>query len=285
MSITAPDIDLNSFDIITDRRNLRLLDDFVCGRRQDEFRIDAEIVGNSLLLTRWIDWEQRAGYSGGYGKEFEKKFTEIPECAKGSLVHKRAVAYTLGGLRMMVRFEVDACLKAPPPEAPGSTKEATTPTGHRILLKGVLSKAEEVVEIKTSSVRAGRRNMGKNLGQMWYSQTPVLCQGFHDGGVFVRTKVTNLEEENQFADWESRNAEKIRKLIQVLRCLKEKMVEVQVERVAIFCGKGEHCLRMYEVDQTYPPRLPQDLRGGWNKVQAGADDPHGLKGVMEQLAI
>jgi flavoprotein len=127
--------------------------------------------------------------------------------------------------------------------------------------------------------------MAKNLGQMWYSRTPVLCHGSHDSGVFDRIKMTNVEEENKLAAWESKNAEKIRKMVQVLRCLKEKMVEVQVERVAVFCNKGEHCLRMYEVDETYPRRLPQDLREGWKKGQAGAEDPHRLEGVMEQLTI
>jgi hypothetical protein len=86
--------------------------------------------------------------------------------------------------------------------------------------------------------------MAKNLGQMWYLRTPVLCHGSHDSGVFDRIKMTNVEEENKLADWESKNAEKIRKMVQVLRCLKEKMVEVQVERVAVFCNKGEHCLRI-----------------------------------------
>jgi hypothetical protein len=70
-----------------------------------------------------------ARQSGGYGPGFEKTFTKIPECVKGSLVHRRAVAYTLGGLRMMVRFEVDRVLKPLHPKHLGARRKRLPPLG------------------------------------------------------------------------------------------------------------------------------------------------------------
>ena len=117
ISITAPETNFNSFDIITDRQNLQLLIDFAsyCGQNQNKFRFEAEIVDDRVILSWWIDWEWRRS-NFGYRKEFEKAFTKTPDCLRGSLVYKHAVGYTIGGLRLMVRFEVDACLQEAPAE-------------------------------------------------------------------------------------------------------------------------------------------------------------------------
>lgn len=92
ISITAPETNFNSFDIITDRRNLRLLIDFASyrGQNQDEFRFDAEIVDDSVILSRWIDWELRRS-NFGYGKEFEKAFTKTPDCSREGACYTSAL--------------------------------------------------------------------------------------------------------------------------------------------------------------------------------------------------
>ncbi|KAF8811046.1 hypothetical protein BYT27DRAFT_7134500 [Phlegmacium glaucopus] len=267
ISITAPETDFNSFDIITDRRNLRLLMNFASHQEQEEFRFDVEIVGNSVIFSRWIDWESRR-FNAGYGKEFERKFTKIPECSRGSLVHKRAVGYTLGGLRLMVRFEVDACLEAPAEDS-GKGEVVMTLNGHKLILKGALSKAEEVVEIKTRAAR-GAVNCGiteKDMSQMWLSMTPILCQGFHKNGVFERIEVTDYEQ--KLGDWEKRSQERIGGLVQVLRCLKGVMKEVagNLNRFALVCENGSDCLKVYRLEETYPFRLPQDLRKKWRSEE------------------
>jgi hypothetical protein len=281
ISITAPEIDLNSFDIITDRRNLRMLLNFVSyhGQKQQEFRFDAEIVGNSVILSRWIDWEDRR-FNGGFGKEFERTFTRTPDCSSGSLVHKRAVGYTLGGLRLMVRFEVDACLQEPPAELTSEMlgKVVNTPNGHRMILKGALSKAEGIVEIKT--FWAGKSVDGRALSQMWFSRTPILCQGFHRNGVFGQITVTNVQDELE--NWEQQRQEQIGRLVQVLRRLTETMKEMEAEgnRFAIVCENRSDCLQLYRLDEAYPFALPQDLREKWSNDKEGQ-----LEGTTEHLSI
>jgi hypothetical protein len=289
ISITAPETDLNSFDIITDRRNLRLLLDFASfrGQNQQEFRLDAEIVGNSVILSRWIDWESRR-FSEGYGKEFEKAFTNTPECSRGSLAHKRAVGYTLGGLRLMVRFEVDACLQEAPAELASETlgEVTNTPNGHRIILKGALTKAEGVVEMKATAVSAkhpthGNPIGGKAFSQMWFSRTPILCQGFHRNGVFERVAVIDVQD--KLENWEQRSQEKIGKLVQVLRRLTEIIKETGVKdkRFAVVCGKGSDYLKLYRLDEAYPFGLPQDLREKWRSKEEESQ----LEGAIERLSI
>jgi len=270
ISITAPETDLNSFDIITDRRNLRLLLDFASfrGQNQQEFRLDAEIVGNSVILSRWID--------------------NTPECSRGSLAHKRAVGYTLGGLRLMVRFEVDACLQEAPAELASETlgEVTNTPNGHRIILKGALTKAEGVVEMKATAVSAkhpthGNPIGGKAFSQMWFSRTPILCQGFHRNGVFERVAVIDVQD--KLENWEQRSQEKIGKLVQVLRRLTEIIKETGVKdkRFAVVCGKGSDYLKLYRLDEAYPFGLPQDLREKWRSKEEESQ----LEGAIERLSI
>jgi len=278
ISITAPETNFNSFDIITDRRNLRLLIDFAsyCGQNQNEFRFDAEIVDDSVILSRWIDWESRWS-NFGYGKEFEKAFTKTPDCSRGSLVHKRAVGYTLGGLRLMVRFEVDACLQEAPAELASETlgEVVNTPNGHRMSLKGALSEAEWVAELKMTAISARKPNHGKALSQMWFSRTPILCQGFHNNSVFERIEVTNVQD--RLEGWEQRNQEQIGRLVQVLKRLTAIIKEVEAEGkiFAIVCENRSQSLKLYRLEEAYPFGLPQDLREKWkSKEEEGQLEGH-----------
>jgi hypothetical protein len=229
-----------------------MLMDFVIyrGQQQQEFWFDVEIVGNSLILSRWVDWESRH-VNEGYGKEFVRKFTKHPNCFEKSLVHKQAVGYTLGGLRMMVRFEVDARLEAPV-ETSEMGEFVITPNGHKLKLKGAFSNAEGIVEIKTLAITVtnpmGQGIPRKALPQMWLSRTPILCQGFHKKGVFERIGVTNLQDEGILSDWENRNKERIGKLVQVLRRLETIVKEEAAERFAIVCKGRSTCLKLYRLE-------------------------------------
>jgi len=263
LSITKPELDLNSFDVITDRRNLRLLLAFVSGQiRKEEFRWDVEVVGNSVLFSRWIDWESR-GRPAGYGREFEQHFAKIPRCASGSLVHKRAVAYTLGGLRMMVRFEVDACLEAPAERREGERVEEFM--GHRVIVGGALVKDEGVVEMKSKQTGSRNRTYDQDLTQMWLSRTPILCEGIHERGVFHTVSVSNRQENGEFLQWEEANQARIGKLVAVIRMLKDMMEKAEGERFAVVSEKGSDSLEVYRLEPTYRIRLPDDLRENWRK--------------------
>jgi len=192
------------------------------------------------------------------------------------------------GLRLMVRFEVDACLQEAPTELASETlgEVVNTPNGHKIILNGALSKAEGVVEIKTTAISAKRPRYGNPMGgkvfsQMWFSRTPILCQGFHRNGVFERVEVIDVQD--KLEDWEQQSQEKIGRLVQVLRRLTEIIKEVGVEdkRFAVVCGNKSDCLKLYRLEEAYAFGLPQDLREKWR----GKEEESRLEGTFERLSI
>ena len=151
----------------------------------------------------------------------------------------------------MVRFEVDACLQEAPAELASETlgEVVNTPNGHRMSLKGALSEAEWVAELKTTAISARKPNHGKALSQMWFSRTPILCQGFHNNGVFERIEVTNVQD--RLEGWEQRNQEQIGRLVQVLKRLTAIIKEVEAEgkRFAIVCENRSQSLKLYRLEE------------------------------------
>lgn len=125
-----------SIDVVTDRNNLRKLMRFISatGPNRDprpnhygEFRIDVRLApnGRTLVLTRHdenaIDTSTRFK---GYGHSFERAATIEPAplvAANSTRTHisrlqstgyHRIIRYDLLGLRFLVRFEVDAMIRA-----------------------------------------------------------------------------------------------------------------------------------------------------------------------------
>ena len=108
-----PSFNLNKIDIITDRTNLRRLLQFASGQSHKDFEIAVEVVNKTVLFTRLENRPRvyiKPGQPGGYGFRFEKAFTRPPGAVKGSTGHYRIVNYTIGGLNMLLRFEVDGAL-------------------------------------------------------------------------------------------------------------------------------------------------------------------------------
>jgi hypothetical protein len=76
-----PNFEFGSYDVVTDRNNIRkLLSFFGEGARgEDEFRIDVQLVdGRILLFTRWESQEQRE-HVFSYSQEFMKTSTILPD--------------------------------------------------------------------------------------------------------------------------------------------------------------------------------------------------------------
>ncbi|KAF8439572.1 hypothetical protein BGX38DRAFT_1273346 [Terfezia claveryi] len=108
-----PLFDFNKIDIITDRSNLRQLLQFASGKSHRNFEIAVEVVNKTVLFTRLTKHPKTyigPGRSQGYGFQFEKAFTKTPTAVGGSTGHHRIVNYTIGGLNVLLRFEVDGAL-------------------------------------------------------------------------------------------------------------------------------------------------------------------------------
>ncbi|EEB91657.1 hypothetical protein MPER_09952 [Moniliophthora perniciosa FA553] len=104
----------SSIDIVTDRNGLRKLLRWIRGGTDvRDFRIDLQLAGKTVLFNRWEKQtkEQMPGYT--YGFNFEKVNTKQRGDCERSTGHHRIVKYDFGGIKMVVRFEVDACLQKP----------------------------------------------------------------------------------------------------------------------------------------------------------------------------
>src|SRR5271167_4685593 len=101
-----PKFDPRSIDLVTDLDNLRQLFDVVCGKSSPDFRIDIEVIENTVLLTR-RSRKNKTYFREvmGYGHEFEKTFTQHPKGLRESGGHYRVIQYTLSGLNIVLRLE------------------------------------------------------------------------------------------------------------------------------------------------------------------------------------
>lgn len=113
---------LRSADIVTNASNLRKLLHLLTGRKYLCERYDIELVAgpdgaanDTLFLSKWTD-DPSLHTSMGHGAGFERATCRYPQGHGGdearllrrSVSHHRVVAYSLGGLRMVVQSEVDA---------------------------------------------------------------------------------------------------------------------------------------------------------------------------------
>lgn len=108
-----PNFDMMPIDLVTDRNSLRKLLRFVSGKIPQDWRIDVDIVENTIFFTRWEENQIQiitGAKESGYGHEFEKAFLTYDSDLRQSSGHHRIVRYNLGGIECMVRFEVDGCL-------------------------------------------------------------------------------------------------------------------------------------------------------------------------------
>ncbi|KAG9033458.1 hypothetical protein FS837_002458 [Tulasnella sp. UAMH 9824] len=103
------DVDLSSFDFVTDRNNLlKLLHWGEDADKYDAFRIDVELGGKTCFLTRTDVSDMHV--LSGYGEEYHKAVTKWPKGSEGATGHHRVISIDLDGVKILLRFEVDARL-------------------------------------------------------------------------------------------------------------------------------------------------------------------------------
>ncbi|KAI9763903.1 MAG: hypothetical protein M1840_009015 [Geoglossum simile] len=254
--VTDPTFSLSDVDLMTDRRNLRLLLDFVQGSKQ-EFRIDAEVIGSTILFYTWT--HRAVGFTKefvGYGREFEKAWTRTPAGMAGTLTHNRAAGYTLGGMRVVMRYEVDGCIgegdqqQRADRRIPTGSKQPyrgrfVTPTGYTIISRGTLTPSSRIIEIKTGHL-GKKLSTSRNMAQLWFSQTPILCAGQYDtDGSFSSVSVTDMALEGELTKWEEQHSEDIRKLSRLLEMLRGMLRGKGDGRYVLLLPRGGTTVRVY----------------------------------------
>ncbi|KAJ7119734.1 hypothetical protein C8R44DRAFT_672654 [Mycena epipterygia] len=204
-----------NIDFITDRNGLRKLMRWIDGENADEpprdFRIDMQLAGRTVLLNRW-EKRTRENFSGfSFGFNFEKASTDPALGCEDSTGHHRIIQYDLNGLKMVVRFEVDACIpSAAPARATSNTAHgvddlltslaginlgssrasATAPVstskhGLTVIDGGGSVPHSAIVELTTRAERRAAEYDWKDAyPQLFFSQTPHHFLAVHNRGRF-----------------------------------------------------------------------------------------------------
>ncbi|KAF6818218.1 geranylgeranyl pyrophosphate synthetase [Colletotrichum musicola] len=274
ISVMSPDVDLTEVDIIINRNTLRNLFKFVQGEMWDSFRIQMDMVGKTLFITRR---EQYTSYNthnrpASWGHAFEHAFTKFEPALSRSSSHHRAARYKFGELQLLVRHEVDADYEdvSSPAVAQGLGSNTSGDNGSSDLQNITDSNANEelnsdeaadrgvdkgVGKHETKVVRAGTGTLPSHLSEMkskqkkmrvedamdqlWFGRTPRLILGKHQHGTFSDPQIHDCE--SRFAGWEDKHQASLQKVAKVLTSLRQQVMKMEGK-----CAIGVYDVRKWQ---------------------------------------
>jgi len=206
--------DFSGIDIVSDRNNLRKLFRWATGVADEkDFRIDIDLAGQTCLFTRREEKnaETVLGFKG-FGHEYEKAATRLAPGCERTTGHHRIISINFGGLKVLLRFEVDACTGVADSDPddlaaafsglglkPSASAVATDKTT-RTAIPGIsiipttprkLAAQSSLIEMKT---RASHRPLdwAEAYPQLYLSQTTYLYLAQHNRGNFSHVEKVSL---------------------------------------------------------------------------------------------
>lgn len=249
--------------LTTDRNSLRKLLRFSSGKGPHSWRIDVDIIQDTMFFTRW----EKTLFSitteplgSGHGTEFEKAFLRFDSDLQESSAHHRIIRYHLGGIECLVRYEVDGyidddelcdqvkssiTIDEPSHELNPDTKTSTSQTGKvKVIAKGRLVNNDTILELKS---RSNKLKMSEIMRQLWISQTHNLFVGRHKNGL-VDVEPKRIEMDQRLRAWESENQENLRRMVSLIKEIKKVAAKVKGGKCVLVCEMKDNdgVLRMYE---------------------------------------
>ncbi|KAI6001140.1 hypothetical protein EDC04DRAFT_1067456 [Pisolithus marmoratus] len=219
------DFKYRDLDLMTDRNNLRKLLRCIDRQHDKTFRIDVDLLGKTCLFTRRDETlVETIREFRGFGHEYELAATKPRRGAEGEISHHRIIGYEFGGLKILLRYEVDACTE--PEGEDGSllaslsalsigtrgvsthSNDSTSSTrfGMKVNMTTPRSVVPQssVIEIKT---RAAHKELDwkEFYPQLYLSQTFHLYLAKHTRGTFGRVEDFQISSQGMAAH--ARNAE------------------------------------------------------------------------------
>ncbi|RYP23177.1 hypothetical protein DL765_001262 [Monosporascus sp. GIB2] len=287
LDLMNPDMRFNDVDLVCNRNSLRKLLDIATGRRPDPFVMHLHMVEKTLFITRKEKNARMRVFgntNSGYGHNFEKACTEADRDVVGSSSHHRVVKYSMGGLNCVVRFEVDAyyegneegvCARDFDHEDNAlaesfdlltlkeidsdSTKGTTSNTSTSAVRKGAVLSSSQMAEIKAKNGTGGTVYFKSYLPQLWFGRTPYLFIGKNTKGTFHN--IVKMHAGSKFTEWEKENQEGLRKLVGILRELREVVSKVESSAaVLMYEKKKDEPMKILEMKNPTSV-LPEDIRG------------------------
>lgn len=276
--------DWPSVDIVTDRNNLRKLTRWVSGNAERDFRIDLQPAGKrTVLMSRWEKRTREAFNGRTFGYSFEKASTSPAPGCRDSTGHHRIISYVrirqyfypkfpyvdhkyqdLNGLKMVVRFEVDACIPPPakyPRKSISSVDElanslnavslsSTSPTGElRVIEGGTVVSSTAVIELTTRSQATMKNHVfswKEAYPQLFFSQTAHHFLAIHQRGRFFDVQKRKLSSDELQAIEEKAQVDlkRVRKTLELIQDIVVK--HGKKGRISLVCVNG--VLSVYERD-------------------------------------
>ncbi|KAI0265703.1 hypothetical protein BC834DRAFT_175025 [Gloeopeniophorella convolvens] len=275
-----PPVEWPELDIVTDRNAMRKLlrwlspPDPKTGRELRDFRIDVQLVGEkTIVLSRWEGRMHDPPTGRSYGFAFEAAVTRpAPGCPGTG--HYRAIAYDLLDLKLVVRFEVDACLdpkdratsttesqasEAASPDdlvdtlaslslafSPAEAKKNAPNAPVAIMRGGTRVPQDALLEVASRSVYfVHTLDWSELYPQLVLSQTPMLRLGVHERGTFTHVQEWRLGT-SELAEQRAVTTAQLVRLARVLEDVQALAIARgpgSVGKISLLCEGGE--LRMY----------------------------------------
>ncbi|KAF8906421.1 hypothetical protein CPB85DRAFT_1436926 [Mucidula mucida] len=218
-------------DYVMDRNSLRKLLGWVKGLKEG-FRIDCEIIGRTILCSRWEERTRMAANRDSYGVGLVERLTELaPGCEESAEGNHRIVTYNMGGMKLVVRFEVDGCIledigseqTSMPTSSSTSPSSDTAPGPVTIVSGGAVVPDSSIIEI--SSKKQG-------VPGSWRKRT--------NGNFTSITKKTMRE-----LDYVRQNMQpNLRQLCVAMTDIRNRLLDAH-KRVSLVCK--DHQLKVYEI--------------------------------------
>jgi hypothetical protein len=263
---STPDFAWPTVDFVIGRGDLRSLLRWVDNEPNLlDFRVDLRALGaQTLVCTKYKAHDGMQALPGSFGFSYEEAQTaEAPGCAdtRGAN-HDRVITYVFGGLRLVVRFEVDACVAHPEP-ATGETEAAATQQDGRLgalafRRAGRLVPQADLVELKTRSELTAPRFSGADAyRELVFMQAPRLVIAVHKRGTF--TKIRNLRLGDP-APLQAANVVQpaLRRLAALLVLIQRIVVAARGERaLSLVCRQGQ--LELFE--RVAETAMPSEVEG------------------------
>lgn len=291
-----PAVRFDEIDVLTNRNSLRKFFDFCKGRVQESFRVNLHMVSDTLIIERCVrsTSEFLYGSSGsGFGHNFEKVATRLPQGLENSSGHHRVLRYDFGGLKCAVRFEVDATYDDPDTVGESERKVsksesygeevaslATTfssiavdKAGSRstggsadTIPRGAGTDQASVAELKS---RKDHRSKPKPdwLPQLWLGRTRYLITGHHENGTFDDVRVHDLRDELEAWEKNEANQEALQKMAVLLSRLGDIVRTNEAKSCVALCEKAvkPYTLRIHASTSGKGPLPASVVEKFWNK--------------------
>ncbi|KAH8694151.1 hypothetical protein BGW36DRAFT_217379 [Talaromyces proteolyticus] len=287
LDIMKPDFKFNDVDLVADRTSLRRLMKFAAGKLGDIFRVDLRVVQNTLFMNRRerksLTWASNNKSHHSYGFGFEAAVTRPLPGLEDSSSHHRIIQYQMGGLKCVVRYEVDVqlnddngkietevnytphssdSLKNAPSEDNNGQRQGDFRDRIQVIQRGKHNPSAKIAEIKSQPLGKSSRRFLAYTPQLWFGRTPNLIYGEHKNGNFETVRVADFTE--KLIRWETENQQALQKLTLLVTQLRYIASTNRWGCIAVHSTENPGVLNLYRPSREIQPISAKFIPVQWD---------------------